>query len=135
MKLDNHISDDKKAKLEISIQKKQEVEKFLFTGRLKPQPHQRVFKIDLSSGAVSEVKFFAKSNTIHYEDVINGNYARRDKDILIEEGFDYIIKLNIENAIKHFKKAWKHIEIEISEDHESNVLIKKQGKVNKYTNK
>ena len=64
MKLDNTIPNDKNASVEISIQKKQEVEKFLFTGILKPKPNQRVFKLNLSTLEVSEVEFFIKSDTI-----------------------------------------------------------------------
>lgn len=135
MKLDNHISDDKKEKVEISVQKKQEVEKFLFAGILKPKPNQRVFKLNLSTLEVSEVEFLIKSDTIQYEDVINNAHSLKERDILIEEGFDYVIKLNMTNAINHFLMKWRKVDIKASSEHTANRLMKNQRKVNKYKNK
>jgi len=128
MKIINHIPDDKKSNIEISIQKKQEVEKFIFIGVLKPKPNQRVFKVNLISGEVSEVLFFNKSKTINYLDVINKKQSIKERDIIIKEGYDYVIKLNIENAVKYFQKKWKDIEIFESSEKETNNLLKNQRK-------
>lgn len=135
MILDNHKPSDKMSNIEISIQKKQEVEKFIFKGVLKPKLNQRVFKIDLDSGEVSEVEFFKKTDIVNYLDVINKSESLKERNIIVKEGFDYVIKLNIKNAITHFKKSFQHINVNISESHTGNDLLKNQKNVNKFNNK
>lgn len=128
MKLENHI-DPKKEKIEVSIEQQKEVEQFVFRGVLKPKPNQRVFKLDLYKGFVSEVLFYSESNTINFMDIVYGDNEYKDRKIIIEEGFDYLIALNIKNALKHFKKRWSELEICVSEEHVSNTLKKKQKEV------
>lgn len=132
MKLTAH---DPKVKLEIEVQKKQEKEKFLFTGILKPQPNQRVFELDLKSMTVKECVYFTDQKTINYMDVVNGTVPVQERKILVKEGFDYAVNLNMENAIKHFKKEWKNDSICKAEDHEGQRLYKNQREVHKYKNK
>lgn len=129
MILENHAPT-----IEISVEKKQEKEKFLFTSRLKPKPGQRVWRFNTYTRRLGEVEFFKKSDTLQYEDIISGKYLRRDRDILVEEGYDYVIKLNYDNALKHFEKKWPGGPIE-PEDYKANRLFKNQKVVNIFMNK
>lgn len=122
-------------KANISIEKRQEVEKFIFVGILKPKPNQRVFEIDLSNGEVSEVNFFDTNKTINYLDVINKRNLISEREVIIKEGFDYLIKLNIENAISSFRKKWKNLNVVESIENKSNSMLKNQRKINLYKNK
>lgn len=124
-----------KDKTEISIQKKQEVEKFIFTGKLVIKPNQRLFKIDLDSGEVLEVEFYDACDTINYIDVINKKPRPSSRDVIIEEGYDYVVKLNLDNAISFFKDKWSNIDVSSSIDHKGNTLNPNQRFINKFKNR
>lgn len=128
------LGEHKKDTLEISIQKKQEVEKFLFDGILKPKPNQRVFELDLVNMEVSECEYFTKSDTVNYLDVINNKVNFKERNILVKENHDYVIKLNMVNALFYFRKKWDNESIEEHEENESKRLFKNQRKVNKFRN-
>ena len=133
MKIDNHL-DDSKEKIELSVEKKQEVEQFIFRGELKPQPNQRVFKLDMIKGEVSEAQFFSDSKTVNYLDVLHDTDAYRERKILIKEGYDYEIALNMKNALRIFRNKWPQFEeIKPSEESEANRLKKNQKEVKKYS--
>lgn len=134
MKIDNHLSNAKE-KTELSVEKKQEKEKFLFDGVIKPHAGQRVFELDLSKMTVKECEFFVKTDTINYLDVINNSESLKELNILIQEGCDYAVKLNMENAIKHFQNVWNNPDICESEESKANRLFRRQRKVKKYKNK
>lgn len=133
MKLDDYHVGSKKEGIEISIQKKQEKEQFIFKGELHPKPNQRVFKIDLYKGIVSECQFVSTSKTVNYFDVINNTGEYAERKIIVKEGYDYIVALNMKNALKHFKRSWSHLDIDISEDNSANTLKKNQKEVKKYS--
>jgi hypothetical protein len=95
----------KKDNIEISVRKKQKKEKFLFSGVLKPKPNQRVFKLDLITFELAEAEYVLKTDTINYLDVINGTW-NPPREIIIEDNCDYVIKLNIKNALDHFNKKY-----------------------------
>jgi hypothetical protein len=115
-------------KVEVSIEKKQEREKFIFKGVLNPLPGQRVFKLDQLENTLSECEYIFMSDTINYMDLIN-NTVKDNREILIEEGFDYVIKLNISNAKKFFDKKWN---IKSIIDKTSSQKLKRHGKVTTY---
>jgi hypothetical protein len=108
--LDNKTNS--KESIEISIQKKQEVEKFLFTETLKPKKNQRVFQLDLNSMTLKECQFFFKTTTINYMDIIN-NCVPQNRSILIEPETDYVIKLNLGNALTHFQSKYNNRDITV----------------------
>ena len=132
MKLTNH---EPKDKVEISVQEQQEKEKFLFDGILKPKPNQRVYQLDLRTMKVSEAPYFIEKDTVNYLDVINKKDRRKDRKILVKEGFDYVIKLNMKNAVKHFRKVWADNSICEGDNSNANTLVEKQGKIKKFRNK
>jgi hypothetical protein len=101
MKLDNHLNNTKE-KIELSVEKRQEKEKFIFTGVLKPHAGQRVFELDMRTMTVMECEYFVKTDTVNYLDVLNNAESLKERNILIQENCDYAVKLNMENAIKHF---------------------------------
>lgn len=101
-----------KALQEIAIQKKQEVEEFIFVGKLTPKKNQRIFQLKLDSMIVSEVEFIYKTDTIKYMDIIN-DCVPDNRSILIEPDTDYVIKLNIDNALKHFQSKYNSCDITI----------------------
>ena len=128
MKLDNHLN-NAKAKMEISVEKRQVKEKFLFAGELKVQLNQRAFKLDIEKWEVSECEYFVESDTINYLDVLYNTEAYTSRKILIEEGFDYVVKLNMRNALKYFKTKWNKPEIIESEDTQPQLQKTKQNKI------
>ena len=66
--------------------------------------------------------------------MINKKPLLRERNILIEEGFDYIIKLNMTNAISYFQTKWAENTIKESDDSKANKLFKNQRQVKKYKN-
>lgn len=123
----------KKADTELQVQKKQELEKFIFVGTIKPKPGQRVYRMDMTKLTVTECEYSEKSDTVNYMDVIDGTHASRERTIIIQEGYDYMIKLNLDNALESFKKRWRGQEIQLGEM-VTNDQFKKQRKVNLYSN-
>lgn len=119
---------------ELSIEKRQEKERFLFTGKLKHHPGQRIWRFNLYDRELGECRFFEKSDTIHWEDIVSGKWLQRERDILIEEGFDYVVKLNYDNAKKYFQDKYPGEPIE-KEGYKANKLFKKQRTVNTFVNK
>lgn len=100
-------------KVEIKIQKQQQKEKFKFVGTLHPKPNQRCFEIDLDTMIVKESEYFYKSKTINWFDALKNKKSPKNKSVIVKENHDYIIKLNLENALKHFKKVWKNKNVKI----------------------
>jgi hypothetical protein len=94
-----------------------------------------VFKVDLLSGEVSEVEDFIKSETIKFHNVNDVSEPINERDILLIEGFDYVVKLNMGNAVKYFKKKHSTLDIAISKDTVAKTMKKNQRKVNEYKNK
>lgn len=84
----------------------QEVEKFKFIGKLHPKPNQRCFQINLETGEVKEVEYMYEDKTVNYLDYVKNKTTPRNKGVLIQKGFDYVIKLNLENAQKYFNNKY-----------------------------
>jgi len=78
------------------------VEKFKYLGRMKIKPNQRCFELDLATMKVKEVEYFTPSDTIEW-----GKVEPKNKKMLIRPNCDYVIKLNIKNAIKYFDKKYE----------------------------
>ena len=115
-------------KTELQVKKRQYKEKFIFQGIIRPKPNQRVFRCEVSSGEVSECKFTNVSDTVNYLEVLNNTYKLRERNIVVEEGFDYVVRLNITNAVRHFKK--KYGNYIFAGDLEDNRLFANQRNIN-----
>lgn len=137
MKLDNHLENSyrKSSRTEMSIKDKQEKEKFIFKGSLKTKLGQRVWELDLDTWEVQECKYFTEGDTVNYHDIINNFESVKERKILIREGYDYVVNLNIENAIKSFKRKYPTEEIVKKEEYKSNLLSKNQRIIKKMSNK
>lgn len=120
----------KKDKTEISIQKKQQLEKYRYKGVLKPKPNQRIFKLDLYKKELSECEYFFKSNTVSYSDVLNRTIPE-NRSILIKEGYDYVIALNYKGALKRFNRTHKGIDIKVIKN---SLHLNKSSKINMLVN-
>ena len=44
-------------------------------------------------------------------DVAFGSSTPNDRDVMIKDDHDYVIKLNFENALKYFRETWNNPEI------------------------
>lgn len=129
MKIDNH--NNTKHKTELQVQKRQEKEQFVFKGVLKPKPNQRVWELNLETMEVCEAEFVQLSDTVHYWEVLDGSYL--EKEIFIQSNHDYVIKLNIENAVKYYSKKY-NCEIHIKPGYETNILPENLKNINKIGN-
>ena len=104
MKLLNSI--ERKESIEIQIQKRQNKEKFKFLGSLKPKANQRCFELDLKTMTVKESEYFYASDTIDWFEAISNKKPKNNRSVMVKPDHDYVVKLNLENAVKYFKKVW-----------------------------
>ena len=73
--------------------------------RLRPQPGQKVYKIDIITRVVEEaVLAFANAVYPLGKSTTKHKYKLASKRINVEEGSFYVCALNERNALKHFDK-------------------------------
>lgn len=124
----------RKDNIEISIKKRQQKEKFRFVGELNPKPNQRCFKLDLDKLIVTECEYTILTDTINYLDALNNTNMSKYRTIIIEDNFDYIIKLNIKNALSYFRKIYNNKNIKIGKDKINIKQFKNHKTIRKYKN-
>ena len=84
-----------KENIEVSVTQKKQVE-HLFVGKIVPFEGHKIWKINVKTLEVEEAKY--TNATYHL-------FSEHKKEIIIENGFDYVSALNKENAIKKHKKG------------------------------
>ena len=85
-----------KDKMEISIQKKQQKEKVL-VGKIIPNKGHKIWEINEETLEVKEAQFEKKTF------IIGKNH--NNPEIIIRDGYAYVSALNINNALKKYKKG------------------------------
>ncbi len=84
-----------KDKLEISVKQKKQIEK-QFIGDIIPHNGHKIWKINKETLEIEEAKYL---NTTFYIGQEN------KKEILVNDGFEYVSALNKKNALKLFTKG------------------------------
>jgi hypothetical protein len=91
-----------KTQLEVKQQKKQEF-KYIYQGTIVPNRGHTLYEICLKTLDVTEAKYHVQDYVFNWYwkkgDIINS-----ESKVVMREGFAYVSALNIENAIKKFKK-------------------------------
>lgn len=74
------------------------------------------------------------TDTINYLDALNNTNMSKYRTIIIEDNFDYIIKLNIKNALSYFRKIYNNKNIKIGKDKINIKQFKNHKTIRKYKN-
>ena len=97
MKIEPYISDiDSKSKTELSIQKKQQIQRELI-GKIIPHNNHTIWEINIETLEINKAKF------INHPAIIIGEPFRTE--ILERKGYAYISALNKGNALKKYNKG------------------------------
>jgi hypothetical protein len=88
------LEEKQKNKLEISVKQQKQIEHELI-GKLHPKAGHKIFKINIKTLEVNEAE---------YSNVTYHLFAENKKEIIIENGFQYVCALNKKNALKHYNK-------------------------------
>jgi hypothetical protein len=94
--MDEKFNMNKKDKMELSIQKKQQKEKVL-VGKIIPHAGHIIWEINDATLEIKQAKFETKSFII--------GQAQQNSEIIIRSGFSYVSALNSANALKKYKKG------------------------------
>lgn len=86
-------------KMEIQVQKKQQIEKEL-VGKIIPHENHTVWEICLNTEKIKKATYVEKKEFINFGELS----CNENKEILVREGFAYVSALNKKNALKKFKK-------------------------------
>lgn len=81
------------------VAKKQQEKQYKLIGRMRPQPGQKVFEINCTTGECKEAKFV--TSAVNFVSAANGDNSPRKK-IITNENCMYIVALNKKNALKKF---------------------------------
>lgn len=87
-----------KEEINITAQKQQE-KQLKLVGRMRPQPGQKVFEINCSTGECEEAQF--EKVAVNFETAAKGDLSPRKK-IMARENCVYVVALNKANAIRKF---------------------------------
>jgi len=86
-------------KIELQIQKQQQVEKVLM-GKIIPHENHTVWEICLKTEKIQKATYVEKEQAIHF----GKEPEKENKEVLYREGFSYISALNKKNAMKKFRQ-------------------------------
>lgn len=86
-------------KIELQIQKQQQVEKVLM-GKIIPHNNHTVWEINLKTEKIQKATYIEKDSVINF----GGIPPKENMEVLYREGFDYVSALNKKNALKKFRQ-------------------------------
>lgn len=89
-----------KNKMEVTIQKKQQIERELI-GKIIPHNGHKVFEINLITEQVNEATYLRSKDATF----IFGQENPDKKEVLYREGYAYVSAMNKKNALKKFKQG------------------------------
>jgi hypothetical protein len=102
--LEKHQRDSEKEKIE-SVVKKQQQQEFKYLGNLRPLRGHILWKINIKTLEVSQATY-KQNKTISWDEAVNLYVGIPDvKEVVVEQGFEYISALTKEKALERYKSG------------------------------
>lgn len=93
--------ENNKHNIEISVKQKKQVEHELI-GNIVPHEGHTVWKINKETLQIEKAKF---SNVIYSNTIDNNGFQSIKKQLIVQDGYEYISALNKKNALKKYFKG------------------------------